>query len=367
MSDDVEASPRGRVAIFEWICGGGLPEAELEAHPGLLAEGQAMLECALRDALACGHAVELAVLTSLKSRLSPAWQDHPRVAVHGLDSGDEAHVLKLWKHIAGLAQASLVIAPELDNILVTVCESLRRDGLRLLNCGSELLQVCSDKLQSAAWFASAQVLHPPTCLLREATPTWLESTQRQWGNRLWVLKPRDGAGCEELRIVAEADPLLGELQQMGCGNSRGSRLVVQPWIAGPTFSQSVIVGGDGTWRWLPLMTQEFQRETLVVPSPTANTSRTPAKSLIYQGGLAVPGELPSSHLVLREQLRCLPFMEQARGWLSFDLVRAATDDAWYVIEANARCTTSMCEHQRQQHLGMFGDCFAKPIAVDEHC
>lgn len=320
-----------RIGVLEWICGGGLHSLEPTQIPqSLRDEGLAMLRAVADDLVRGGCEVAL----SLDRRLLTAHQFDEfasKFQVH-CEVGFSQDLPTSWWEIAAQVDGLMVIAPEFSHILQNATERLAPVSKLLLNCQGEFLEASCDKWQTAQRLQAAGVRHPATQIVHQVTEQWIQ--QHRLASRRWILKPRDGAGCEGIRLVADA-ALVDTLADVHMAGT-ASQVILQPWHLGAAFSRSAIVDSAGRSHWLPLVTQDFAA----------------SDSLLYRGGRVFETvgscyEDPRSakrfeSLPLDEVLDAtvLALGAGARGWIGVDLLYCEAGNEWVVIEVNPRLTTS---------------------------
>ena len=252
-----------------------------------------------------------------------------------------------WWEIANCADQVLIIAPEFSGLLSSAIAKLRVSSKGLLNCCDEFLEVSCDKWLAAQKWQAAGVAHPATRLLCDVDANWVAANSVA-GAR-WVIKPRDGAGCEGIQVV-ERDALLAAATGLG-GRQLQSDIagyIAQPFHSGAAFSQAAIVDATGRAHWLPLVTQELR---------ITNT-------IHYCGGevLAVDGDTDC----LGTALNALG--AGALGWVGFDLLQSSESGEWMVIEVNPRLTTSFVGLSRAFGGGLtaklISACSSGPAEID---
>ncbi len=317
----------GRIGVLEWITGGGLQAVAPDSVAGSLRqEGKAMLETVADGFRLEGHEVLLSVDHRLfteneTAELAQRFRVSTQVEfVNGLPAS--------WWHIAKSSDAVLIIAPEFSGILQSAIERLSNVGSRLMNCHGSFLNIACDKWLTAQRWVRAEIPHPATQLLASVTNRWLDENRNV--SAKWVVKPRDGAGCEGIKLVDEGNLLSTIAECKIQGDAEG--YVVQPFHLGRSFSRSVIVDSHGRSHWLPLVSQE-----LVL-----------GEKIIYQGGEIVG--LQCIDGAFDDALKALG--EGAVGWVGFDLMRCEGADQWRFIEANARLTTSFAGLSRSYGKGL---------------
>jgi tyramine---L-glutamate ligase len=318
-----------KIALFEWLCGGGMYGQDPEVVPaGLLLEGWAMLITLARQFQAAGHEVVTVIddrlvtppqLASLPAAHAKQFKDYSRMLV---GENAECNTIDAWTTFAGdsAVELALIIAPEIDGILQHAIASFQASQIPTLNCSGAFLDRSCDKWLTAACLKSSQVPHPPTQLASE----WLRSDDES--TKQWCLKSRLGAGCEGLWIGNYLN-LISKIESL----SDPASWIVQPWLDGKAYSCSAIVDRRGKATWLPLVTQSFELFT-----------QGNARTLHYRGGKIVDSSGPSRPDELLSELQSVLGSShgEALGWVGVDLLLRANGQ-WVVIEVNPRVTTSI--------------------------
>ena len=170
----------------------------------LAPEGLAMLAGLLEDFAACcvGR-----VVTTLDRRLiADAHERHLATwaEIHWADS--PAHERALFQKLAAECDATFVIAPETDGILLARRRQVETAGSRFLGHSADAIRLCSDKLAFFEHLARHDVPTIPTQLLdREAAAATFQFPI--------VIKPRDGAGSQETFLIANDRDLAACLRE----------------------------------------------------------------------------------------------------------------------------------------------------------
>jgi tyramine---L-glutamate ligase len=295
-----------RVFLYEYLTGGGTLDGRFGGVPGgsLLAEGTAMVTALAADfaSLPDLH-VDLLHDTRLPIEL---FAGLPIRAVHHAVQ-ERAAFCKL----AGEADATILIAPESDGILLERCHWAEASDARLLGPASAFIEIAADKQATADVLHSAGIPVPQACSLPTGTelpPGFAYPA---------VLKPRDGAGSMDTRYLADsrAARRFGPV-------SRAMRL--ERFHTGIPASVSVLCGPG----------QRF-------PLPACRQTISDDGRFRYLGG-----ELPlAAELNRRAQglaLRALDALPATSGYIGIDLILGldpgGREDV--VLEVNPRVTTS---------------------------
>ncbi|MFN3191203.1 MAG: ATP-grasp domain-containing protein [Aureliella sp.] len=235
-----------------------------------------------------------------------------------------------WAKLLDDADCGIVIAPELNETLSFVLSSLREySRTPLLNCADPCLQIACDKSRTASICEAHSIMHPAT-VTGVAGPELDRCVHQVFGQERGevVAKPRYGAGATSVFAGPSWDAIKGRLDP-------GNEYVVQSFVEGENYSCHVVVSNLGEWHWLPAMCQDIR---VVQPGLSAGT-KTGVRMLEFSGvrqaGESLRG-LAAMQVCLKQAFR-----DGALGWLGFDLVRQIRTGEWYLIECNARCTTSL--------------------------
>lgn len=345
-----------KVAVLEWISGGGLRHVPPEEIPAsLLAEGTGMLRCLVEELASAGQKVCLALDDRFATQQFELPESGETISIDQNRSTPASSIPSGWLDLAQACEMTIVVAPELDNALTKVIQGLTQAGGRLFNCQSPLLNVASDKRLTAEALHANNIPHPATALLRDLDdPSNLDKLRglaNESGSSRWCVKPCDGAGCEAIQRFDSLEDLLRHIRLTGPAGNTNARLgsyLIQPWLEGEPYSCSAIVDRHGTAHWLPLVTQEIDFMILDEES-SVNSCERPC----YRGGKVASEALQQRRPVnllnqtldalCNHQVTGIPRIAEsaAFGWVSFDLLYRSDDQSWTVIEVNPRFTTSV--------------------------
>lgn len=298
-----------------------------------------MCRAALLSLAAGGHCAvavvrpELADDPQLRSLAGDALQ--LRTVTEEADGAKGADGRPLWREVYGSCDATLVVAPESDGILQRTLAWCRKHGIRTCNAEGSFLERAADKLATAYHLALSGLPHPPTRLLARVDQRWLRQTAAALPSEVskphaeqqhWVLKQRGGVGCERMQRVTAQQLSQLSRRRRGGRSLAGRDWIVQPWIAGASYSRSAIFDDRGRPHWLPVA-----RQHLVVDDRVR-----------YCGGSILPdmaAQLPGLEDLLKRAARALG--PEPRGWVGFDfLVGPEPESPVTIIEVNPRLTTS---------------------------
>ena len=281
-----------KILIVEWCCSGlGGDPALLPVS--LLREGKTML-------LALMESLNLAKDFTAQTIL------HPNLT----DSVPPAWALSLcpfpqWTQLARSFDLLWPIAPETDGILLELARKAREAFPLVLLPEGDLIALASDKLFTYHHLTRHGLATPETMTL--------EHFRSIGGNPAgpWVLKRRDGAGSQGMRLIANTKELIG-LEE--------NRWLLQTHVRGTALSQAIVGGPAGLW-FCPPCFQHISKDG----------------SFAYQGGSTpIPKSLARRAELLTEKLvKTLP---RWLGWLGVDMILGEEGD--FILEINPRLTTS---------------------------
>jgi predicted ATP-grasp superfamily ATP-dependent carboligase len=296
-----------RIFLFEYLTAGGLLACEsADGVDSLAAEGAAMV-VALATDFARIRDVQVVALRDVRARLPmPS-------AVKVRDVATVADWEAAFAEEAARADWTVVIAPEIDNALHSCIERVTNVGGRLLGPSGEIVRLTGDKQATAEHLLRAGVPVPAGCLLADIARERLSPPL--------VIKPRDGAGSQGVRMLTTAD------------------------LNGPATNK---IAGD-LWRW---RIEEFRpglpASVAVLCGPGGPVPLVPCSQLLskdgqfrYMGG-SLPLDQDMARRAAQLALRTVAALPQPLGNLGIDMVLAERSDGGddVVIEINPRLTTS---------------------------
>lgn len=285
-----------QVFALEYASGGGCLESPAVAV--CRAEGRAMLQCLATD---LADVSGLSVVTTLDQGVDLDARVHAYMI-------DAAHALRpFWRHLLGTANVFWPVAPESDNILVDLVGLAENGTCHVLASDRTTIGIAASKIVTTQLLQANGISCVETQLAIDAIPP---STHG------WVVKPDDGAGCENTIYLPEKDDVLRWLDSYFAPS-----VVIQPFIPGTPMSLSMLAQDGDVWL-LTCNTQDVRRTGDVFS---------------YYGGCVGGAEerrnilQPVAALITRS-------MPGLWGYIGVDLVYG--DRGPVVLEVNPRLTTS---------------------------
>lgn len=292
-----------RIFVYEFVSGGGWWSVDQENPPtgSLLNEGSAMLRALLRDFEPLGS---VCTLRDYRCQLDTGAAEFK--PIHSA-----AEERDCFAQFTRNADWTIVIAPEFDRHLLDRCEWVVRSGGRQLGPGIEFVSIASDKERTARRLAEAGV---------PASRGVLVSKQTDFDNRFEfpaVLKPRDGAGSLDVRLVEN-------WEQVRTAVSDGREYRLEEFHAGLAASVSVLSG---------------IRSCHVLPACMQQLSSDNRFRYLGGSGPLAPALCDRAERLARQTIAAMP---STVGYWGMDLVlgndESGIEDV--VIEINPRLTTS---------------------------
>jgi predicted ATP-grasp superfamily ATP-dependent carboligase len=287
--------------VYEHLSGGGL--AEPGGAASLRREGWAMLSALLHDLGGCAG-VRTASLLDAEALRAAGGRLPANLTVQRVEPGrgEEA-----FRRLAAAADATLLVAPECDDVLYRRCVWVEEAGGRLLGPSPAAVRLTGDKLLLAGRLEAQGVPTPPTVAWPAAGLAFP-----------LVCKPRDGAGSQATFLVRD-EAEAATVGARAAAEGWGGPLIAQPFAPGLAASAAVLLGPG-------------RRVVL----PAARQLLSDDGRFRYLGGsVPLPAELDRRARALAE--RATAAVEGLNGWVGVDLVLGERD---VVVEINPRLTTS---------------------------
>lgn len=284
-----------RIFVYEHITGGGmLHEPQMAA---LAPEGEMMLR-ALVDDLTALPGVEVTVMRDF--RLKADLPARTLIARAGQFNA-------IFRQAVQQCDAVWPIAPEQDDILSRITGEILACGRTLLGSRPDAVAIAASKRATAATLARAGIAVAPV----HSGERDLQSDMSEV-----VVKPDDGAGCQDTLLFRDRAKLHGWLRE-----NASAKQIFQPYIHGEARSLSVLCC-DGRARLLACNRQKVELENGVFRFDGVSVNAVADSDGRYA---ALAGDIA----------RALPGLW---GYCGVDFIE--TDTGPIVIEVNPRLTTS---------------------------
>ncbi|NLF88440.1 ATP-grasp domain-containing protein [Candidatus Bathyarchaeota archaeon] len=304
-----------RILVYEYASGGGY--AQQAIPPTILAEGYAMLRCVTTDLTAAGHQVTVPLDERISQVNSPL-DIHRAFSVSAMDEPQ-----KILLDSAKNCDAILIIAPETEQTLQKLVETVERTSKISLNCTSEGILAISGKAALSDWLEKNGYTTPKTLLLSKSDE--VISLQAAITSQLSypvVFKPVDGTSCSAISLVKKEEEIGAAIEKIK-HQSVNSEFIVQEYIDGLAASVSVVSNGEKA----VAISLNKQQVTLAAAED---------ESCYIGGCVPLDHQLKVRALSLAEHL--VEAFAGLRGYIGVDVILA--DDNVYVVDVNPRLTTS---------------------------
>ncbi len=240
----------------------------------------------------------------------------------------------------GPTQLALLIAPESGGVLVRRLQVLQSElwrGTETLNLPWALAEIFSDKFRTSQWLQARGLTTPKTWLLGREQAEALRTrglvttaSESDLSTEEWtaVLKPRDGVGCEQVRLLQLSTRELAAVVSSSHPADLNASWILQPWVSGVACSIGLIGGGTPA-------------NTVILPAGH-QTLRRHGAAVRYCGG-EIPCEAAINAAITPLAQALVTAIGPFRGWLGADIVvhqNNGGDCSATIIEINPRLCTS---------------------------
>lgn len=213
----MQNKPIKKIFVCEFITAGGLNHTEL--HSSLVNEGLLMRDALLKDLASLPYEIFI----TLDARLNFAVELASVEYIHA-----DQDVWLEWEMLIKRVDAVWIIAPETDGYLQKLTQLALKHQKIIIGCGLTTIEICRSKLSSYCFFKQHKLSTVETFL----RPSWDKTFSKKW-----VVKPDDGAGCENTLIFDNAELLMDWIAV----ENKVHTHVIQPYIEGCPASISCIM------------------------------------------------------------------------------------------------------------------------------
>jgi predicted ATP-grasp superfamily ATP-dependent carboligase len=288
--------------LYEWATGGGLVDEPGALPASLAREGAAMMAALAADL----KRIERCRVSALRD---------PRVLELALPGCELVDVLSSPSHneefelLASKADATILIAPEFDGILLKVANRVVASGGRLASASPEFIRLTANKARTCQALSDAGVRAPHGIVLEpeHALPADFSYPA--------VLKPVHGAGSQDTYLISgphDEPPAYAWSRRL------------ERYVPGLPASVAVLCGPNGR----------------LALEPCKQKISTDGRMRYLGGELPLTAGLAERARSLAE--RAIAALPPATGYVGIDMVLGGNPhgDEDFVIEVNPRLTTS---------------------------
>ena len=204
------------ILIFEYITGGGLVEQDLPSS--LVNEGELMLTASAND---FNEITDVQVSVLRDYRLQNTEYEFEQYIV-----SPEQNYSQIISKIEDSIDALLIIAPESNNTLTSLCEKYSEYDFILLNSSTQSVALTSNKLASYNYFKSFDIEQIPSYELKDIDFIQTDKI---------IVKPKDGVGCEGIHLFNSFDKTENIIS-----SDEQEKYIAQPYLEGESLSLSLV-------------------------------------------------------------------------------------------------------------------------------
>jgi predicted ATP-grasp superfamily ATP-dependent carboligase len=299
------------IFVYEYTCAADLAGSPMSS---LRKEGWAMLSALVED-FSCIPGVEVRALLNRDVGV-----ENPGPEYVWMDVDEESVFLSLARR----ADYTLVIAPELDNILAERCQWVEGAGGRLLGSSADGVRLTADKYTLGRHWIQSKVPTPECSLVSKISEIFEISKKCPHIRFPLVLKPRFGAGSLSTFLIRNQEELAIAVVTVASSVEACQEWIAQSFVTGLPASVAFLIGPN----------QGFAL-------PPANQILSDDGRFHYLGGeVPLPEHLTNRACRLASRaIGCVPGL---RAYVGVDLVLGSSPDGSedWAIEINPRLTTS---------------------------
>jgi predicted ATP-grasp superfamily ATP-dependent carboligase len=309
------------ILVFEYITGGGFNKQELPE--ALKNEGRMMLQALLHNLRHQSDHDDLSIRVMLDYRVTGL------INTDGFDTviiNPQHNSLDEFVSLVKHCDAVWPIAPEFDDILQTLCQSVEALGKKLLTSPASSVGLTGNKFKTYQRLKQYHIATVPSRLFvgvdwntnNDAQALAQELVESGIANAVikpdqWLVKSIDGVGCSDSYILISPY----DFEQM---YSRQGRYIIQPHIQGKKTSLSCLFKEGTAW----LICTNLQQFNII-------NQQYHLSELIVNYDL----DLSSYHDLVTTIAQAFP---ELWGYVGIDLIE--TPKQILVLEINPRLTTS---------------------------
>ncbi len=271
-----------------------------------------MRDALLRDLVALNT---YEIITTHDARLAPSCLASQSIAVKN-------QFVNTFKEVLSQVDLVWLIAPEADDTLLDLSKICYQADVIFLGCRFDATRIGTNKLLTYNALKMAKIDTVPVIPAEDfIADTGFEKSSglQPLINHRWVAKPKDGAGCEGIKIFDSAPTLIHWLKP----HHQQHHYLVQPYQAGLAASFSMVCKNTQAY----LLSCNQQHIEL-------------AFSTFKLKGITVNGV---EHYWSRFESiaqRIAKMLPDAAGYIGVDVIIDTQNDKIYVIEINPRLSTS---------------------------
>lgn len=306
-----------KILLLEYITAGGLNGLPLPAS--LLREGTLMRNALLHD---FSMLDDVEIVTTYDTRVS-----FPAHSQEAIGMAKAANPIKIWQEMLQSCDLALVLAPETDGVLTGLTQMLEASAVRNLGCNQYAVDIASSKYATYHVLKNANILTIPTYTLNEWLTSNFESAVSF--NDGYVLKPDDGAGCDDTFYFSDKVALQAWLN---LHPDKQAGYIIQPYQVGIPASISILCKTGKAW------VLACNQQMIKLQASNTQTAKLSQDYAIHYNGCLVNGVNKYHAAFAKLADSVVEALSGLNGYVGIDVI--VDGAAIYVVEINPRITTS---------------------------
>lgn len=298
-----------KILLLEYITAGGLSGQALPAS--LLQEGALMRDALLHD---FSQLDGVEIVTTYDARVGM-----PAFSPQAIEIDEKSSPIQVWRELLQRCDAALIVAPETDNLLGKLARMVEQGSAKNLGSQESAVNIASDKYATFQLLETAGIQTIFTCMANVSS----EGNAIRDALHGYIVKPNDGAGCEDTLYCRDKATLQAWLE---LNPDKQAAYILQPYQVGTPASFSMLCKHGVAW----LLSCNVQKIAI-------SNSESQRETIQYQGSI-VNGlnEHRAAFSMLANRIaQALP---ELNGYVGVDVIVDGEDI--YVVEINPRITTS---------------------------
>lgn len=245
----------------------------------------------------------------------------PAVAQQAIVLDHKSNPIPVWQSLLQSCDAALIVAPETAGVLTELTQLIEASPVKNLGCSSNAVELTSNKHASYQALKDANILTVPTYTASEVMES--NFSLNRYFSHGYIVKPNDGAGCEDTLHFADIETLQIWL---GLNPEKQAGYIVQPYQIGTPASISMLCKDGKAW------VLSCNQQKIAMTATDANQ-----QSIHYNGSIV--NGFTQHHAAFAKLADSIVYaLPGLHGYVGVDVI--IDGEAIYVVEINPRITTS---------------------------
>lgn len=338
-----------KLLLLEYITAGGLSRVSM---PGsLLREGLLMRDALFSD---FNRLNDIEIVTTYDARLDSSQLTAFNHSCHqAICIDDTFDAMPVWQELIKSCDAALIVAPETNGVLAALMHMVEVAGIKNLGCLSPVVKITSNKYDTYQLLKHANILSIATYTVHDFLQTDDEDQSLVFSHGA-VVKPIDGAGCEDTLYFDDVSALRAWLQVASHDQSRRQdQFIIQPYQTGMPASISMLCKNGVAWLL------SCNQQTIEIHHHSVKGH----PAFIHYKGSQVNALTIHENAFAALAHKIAAVLPGLNGYVGVDVI--VNNNDVYVIEINPRITTSyigLCKSLGVNPAGILLDlAYADPL------